>query len=508
MGDAEIPQEQTAERPKKSIGRIRGVYLRVRRPNRVYMEALKLHVPYWFVVAWLLAFASFQIWMNPFGFSDLVQRYTQDISDLLITGPHLYPNTGHEKISAAIIDEETLHATNMPWPWAYGKHAQVLDALLAYKPKAVIVDFLFVDNRSDDTLPDLIAEIRRYQKAKVPLYFEGGIDLPFGENPLRPEIAATGVPILDPSILVYEGVARQYPINGRCYRTKNPENQDCYSLALRVYQDLFHNLKLDTRDGLMEIVWGTKTDPTNVKWMRVKDGDGNLQSCDNEMGFFRRIYLAFFDTSAVLSRCPYTGVIPAQSLIQGADDADVTNLASNRVIFYGASLQGAQDKSFTPVNGLMPNVFVHAMAMDNLISFNGDPETNTVSIWGETLNGTLVQIIATIPVILILAWFHMRTVRRKRKHHGGSEPERDLSATVEYFFEKFIEKAWHYFAFGLGLGAGLLLTRAAGLSVANWVEVVFVSAELAALLLVDAPDAFWGYLHHVVGGEPELEGVR
>ncbi|MEI9929653.1 MAG: hypothetical protein WDM89_03555 [Rhizomicrobium sp.] len=51
-----------------------------------------------------------------------------------------------------------------------------------------------------------------------------------------------------------------------------------------------------------------------------------------------------------------------------------------------------------------------------------------------------------------------------------------------------------------------MLTRAAGLSVANWVEVVFVSAELAALLLVDAPDAFWGYLHHVAGGKPEFGG--
>lgn len=498
--------EQTKEKLKVTVGRIRGVYQRVRRPDRGYMDALKLRVPYWFIVLWLIAFSSFQIWMNPFGFSDLVQRYSQDISDLLITGPYLYPTTGHEKVSAAIIDEETLHTANMPWPWTYSTHARVLDSLLAYKPKAVVIDFLFVDNRLDDTLPDLVAEIRRYQKAGVPIYFEGGIDLPFGENPLRPEIAATGVPILDPSILVYQGVARQYPINGRCYRTKTPENQDCYSLALQVYQDLFHDLKLDSRDGLMEIVWGTRTDPTNDKWMQVKDADGNLRPCHNEMGFFQRIYLAFFDTSAVLARCPYTGVIPVQSLLQGADDDDVTNLAGNRIIFYGASLQGAQDKSYTPVNGLLPNVFVHAMAMDNLISFNGNPETNTVSIGGKTMNGNLVQIIATIPVILILSWFHMRTVRRKRKRHLTGEQERDLSATVEYFFEKFIEKVWHYLAFGLALGVGLLLTRSAGLSVANWVEVVFVSAELAALLLVDAPDAFWGYLHHVAGGEPELGG--
>jgi hypothetical protein len=107
---------------------------------------------------------------------------------------------------------------------------------------------------------------------------------------------------------------------------------------------------------------------------------------------------------------------------------------------------------------------------------------------------------AVLPVILILSWFHWRGLRRKR--HGGDEPERDLSATVQYFFEKAVEKVWHYFAFALALAAGLVLMRLAGLSVANWVEVVFVSAELAALLLVGAPDAFWGYLHHVARGNP------
>jgi hypothetical protein len=78
----------------------------------------------------------------------------------------------------------------------------------------------------------------------------------------------------------------------------------------------------------------------------------------------------------------------------------------------------------------------------------------------------------------------------------------ERSLTFEYVFDKAVEKIWHYLAFGLALGVGLVLTRSAGLSVANWVEVVFVSAELAAMLLVGLPDSIWGYLHHVAGGIP------
>jgi hypothetical protein len=55
------------------------------------------------------------------------------------------------------------------------------------------------------------------------------------------------------------------------------------------------------------------------------------------------------------------------------------------------------------------------------------------------------------------------------------------------------------------LGVGLLLARAVGLSTANWVEVVFVSVELAAMLLVGVPDSMWGYLHHVAGGVPHFD---
>lgn len=499
--DREQPPQ---EKPEPQRGRARRVYQRIRRPDRNHMDALKLRVPYWFVAAWLLAFASFQIWMNPFGFSDLVQRYSQDISDLLITGPYFYGTEGRDAVSVAIIDEDTLHTLQAPWPWKYGDHARALGALLAYHPKAVVVDFLFVDSRADDTLPELVDMIGRYKKEGVPLYFEGGINLPFGENPLRPELAATGVPILDPAIPINSGVARQYNATGRCFNIRPGADGNCPSLALHVFRDVYPQYPLTPLNDKMELVWGTKTAPEN-SWITRTDENGRRVSCFSQIGFFERIYLAFFDPKSVKNICPYTAEFPVVSLMMGADDRDVEKMAADRVVFYGGDLQGAQDKVYTPVNDLLPGVFVHAMAMDNLITYRGNPEQDAVSIGGVVQDGNLVQIIAVIPVILILSWLHMLGVRGKRRR--AKAPEHDLSATLQYFFEKVVEKVWHYLAFALALGMGFVLTKSAGLSVANWVEVVFVSAELAALLLVDAPDAFWGYLHHIAGGNPELQGV-
>lgn len=489
--------------PVKPRGRIARVIERVRRPNREHVEKLKERVPFWFVALVLFGFSVLQIALNPFGFSDLTQRYAQDISNLLITGPYLYPASGRDQVSVALIEEETLHSLQMPWPWNYSAHKQALDAILAYKPKAVVVDFLFVDSRPDESLPDLVDEIVRYRKAGVPLYFEGGTDLPYGEQPLRPELARTGVPILDPTIDVYDGVVRQYPASGHCFGPDGPLPGTCPSLAIRVFHDVFPSRELAPLKGKMELVWGTNTEPTNLKWRKFHDDDGQEHPCTVQAGSFLRIYRAFFDKSTAQSHCPYSGIVPVESLIRGDNDPDIAKLLSGRVVFYGAALEGAQDKSFTPVNGLQANVFVHAMAMDNLITFDGKPYQNVMTVFGMTFSNEPAQVMAIIPVILILSFMHMRRIRARRK---GAHVER--SAFAEWFLDKGVENLWHWLAFFLALGIGLLLALWVGLSVANWVEDVFISVELAAMLLIGLPDSFWGYLHHVAGGDPGGDGFK
>jgi CHASE2 domain-containing sensor protein len=491
---ATIVTEQQVQ-ARRRVGR---VIERARRPDREQMTALRDRVPLWFVFLVLLSFAFIQIELNPFGLSDLIQRYAQDVSNLLITGPYFYGTAGRDSISAAVIDEDTLQTLKMPWPWDYGAHARVLDALLEYHPKAVVVDFLFVDSRPDPTLPQLIEEIHRYQREHVPIYFEGGIHLPYGEAALRPELAATGVTILDPTLPVYNGIARQYNITGECFGSLRPHDEPCLSLALRVFKDIYPQYPLAALHGMMELVWGTSVAPQNAKWITATESSGARKSCRFDVGPLRRIYLAFFDTAAVQNPCPYNAEIPVVSLMEGSDDPDLVALARNRVIFYGGALQGAQDETYTPVNGLLPSVFVHAMALDNLITYKGRPKQNVVTVWGRTLASNPAQIIAIMPVILVLSLLHVRRVRAR----GARQSTHARSAPMEYVIDRVIEHLWHFLAFGLGLAVGLLLTLALGLSVANWVEVVFVSAELAAMLLVGLPDSIWGYLSHVAREAP------
>ena len=187
-----------------------------------------------------------------------------------------------------------------------------------------MVDLLFSDPRKDDTLPELVDEIGRYrQRGRAALFRWRDRSAAEGAPVIRKELIEAGARVVDPTTIVNQGVVRQYPINGRCMNGE-AKGAVCHSLALTVYHDLFSDQPLDVNPaGRMELVWGTHTDPTNAKWMHLKDADGKLHSCDLGIGALRRIYLAFFDPAEVRSRCPYQSVIPIPALLQGGD-ADVT----------------------------------------------------------------------------------------------------------------------------------------------------------------------------------------
>ena len=221
----------------------------------------------------------------------------------------------------------------------------------------------------------------------------------------------------------------------------------CRSLALAVYRDLYPKQPLDINPaGRMEIVWGTKH-RSDQRQMDAPDRCGWHRPSLRSRHRLRSsaIFLAFFDPAEVRSRCPYEGVIPVA--VAAAGRATIPTSPSsrqNRIVFYGAALEGVQDKSFTPVNGMIASVFVHAMALDNLITFDGRPEQNVLTVGG--------------------AHARQQSDPDRRHHPGDPDPHLDPhpqsaqharrrreagsdgGAVLDYLLDKFMEN-------GLALGA-------------------------------------------------------
>src|SRR5262249_48130700 len=59
----------------------------------------------------------------------------------------------------------------------YGEHACILREIRALGPQALMIDFLFVDERrGDPTLRDLREELEAYRAAKIPLFLARPMD--------------------------------------------------------------------------------------------------------------------------------------------------------------------------------------------------------------------------------------------------------------------------------------------------------------------------------------------
>jgi hypothetical protein len=220
--------------PEPETAKKLGFVGRFRHPDETQMRRFAAQTPFLWVYVVVLTIATFQIYADPLGFDGLNERYSQQLVNLTLTGP-LYPNTGRDQVSVALLEDDTLAELDLIWPWPYSEHARALDAILAYEPRAVAVDILFADAREDPSLEQLLFVIERYARFGVPLYFVGS---PNVTPPVRAELSESSASIVAGTIDITEGVARQYPESVSCL---NGNDENCPSLALRIYEDLYEN---------------------------------------------------------------------------------------------------------------------------------------------------------------------------------------------------------------------------------------------------------------------------
>ena len=164
----------------------------------------------------------------------------------------------------------------------------------------------------------------------------------------------------------------------------------------------------------MQTVWGVKAPQLN--WEQADQG---VFCRAQNQWLLRRGYdllIANFlgNPASVRQTCPYPQVIKARDFMDGEfrSDTDVvqafrTALAPEpdgppKIVFYGASLVGARDAVQTPTHGKTPGVFLHAMALDNLLTFGAgyirerdgfDPVLLSLN-WGFALLVAIVSVLS------------------------------------------------------------------------------------------------------------------
>jgi hypothetical protein len=159
------------------------------------------------------------------------------------------------------------------------------------------------------------------------------------------------------------------------------------------------------------VVWGMRAPPA------LGDGINAVQDCQPAktagsrwgllLDMVWRDLWAGFSPEAFerdRERCPFAITIPEQKL-----GRDTVGLLRDRIVLVGANLAGLDDSVASPVHSRLPGVYLHAMALDNLMHYgNAHPRPQEhATLWGlaiAALAALLVAIVLRARMSPIFTW--------------------------------------------------------------------------------------------------------
>lgn len=314
-----------------------------------------------------------------------------------IWGPVLtdtYPTSGRDQITVMLIDDKDLETYAEVWPVSLGFHERRLLELLKYQPKAVFFDIVFLDDRKDPDLDGFIDAACRARRAGIPVFIGSFGNANFTPSNTesrmlarRVEVGGKPAPCIEAAYLNmkidgYDHSVWEYDINvpqlmqdpeGGATRQAAPNNAPAFpSPAARLYQ-VDHTLDANVAAQSMALVWGTASDPRNLEWLNNDLRPGGPGAPCSASWYWYRV-LPFGKATAPI--CPYQQLLPVRTLkgTHGLDGQQLDQAIRAKYVIYGTSLQSNGDVILAPYHGRIAGAFLHAIALDNLLSFEGKPK--------------------------------------------------------------------------------------------------------------------------------------
>lgn len=285
------------------------------------------------------------------GLSSHLNPWSQAVINAAVK--HFYPKDGQKDITVLLFREDNLASLDTHYPVPYQRHADIIEALASYAPRAVFIDFAFVDNRDDQRIRELSAALCTLRDASrstavylaAPVLADGSLDIAPElldcATPVTPEMDAKSG---ESGVLTY--------LHGRAGK----DGHFVPSAAFAMAREQIGPPGKDS--GKLEIVWGKGVAPLNLKWMDCREKE--------DWDLIRDV-LSESPAGSKLP-CPYHRTISVSHLLNSAGDPDIEQALTGRTVFYGAGFRFTGDRVESPVYGEMPGVYLHAMAYDNLLS--------------------------------------------------------------------------------------------------------------------------------------------
>lgn len=297
-----------------------------------------------------------------------------------------YPDGARDQITVLTYDREFLAANDSAWPLSYGDHAAWLLRLAAdplTRPKAILLDISFGQERADPSLPALQEALCAIQnKYKVPVFLAALTSPDTGRLALRrgleevpangtaPCFTLVGVDYLPDPL---DGYAWSYPLSRhlgadgwQAGPASAPGQPFHRSAAMAIAQDVA-KIDLGTETVPMAVVWGLRSaqQPHRPEMLDHCE-PGRFDPRMLVPGVIRELFRIDFPTP-----CPYHRSLSMAQLGELSQE-ELSPYLAGRYVLVGANVPGYNDYANSPIHRLIPGVHLHAMALDNLLTYGSD----------------------------------------------------------------------------------------------------------------------------------------
>lgn len=329
-----------------------------------------------------------------------------------LTG-QFYPGIGQDQITVLTYDRQFLKETGSAWPISYGQHADWVLKIVEDKntrPKAIFMDITFSEAREDSSLPSLMAALCKAKKEyKVDVYLAALASGKDGQLHVRNDLeqgAAEGCFELvsvnykpDP----IDRIAWEYPIYS--YMGKDgwisglpKSEQTSLTSAAAAIAIKSAGIALPEEGESMSVVWGvTNNQPSDDRPdLFAYCRDGEVSYLRLIPGILRDLFVKA-DSRPI---CPYNRTYSVSQLTELPEEQLVA-LLKDKYVLIGAVIPGHNDLVDSPVHGLVPGIYLHAMALDNLLTY-GDEFKRSESWEFPPSNKLLVAGLTAVFVVLVV----------------------------------------------------------------------------------------------------------
>ncbi|MDF0733509.1 CHASE2 domain-containing protein [Pseudomonas entomophila] len=313
--------------------------------------------------------------LDPFGISTSTDEASASwLNRLLASG---YSDKGQQQVVVVLIDDAYLLRNQTFWPLPYSEQSKLFKRLLAYKPGAVFVDLLYthdhsraVPGQAPGMESQLLANVfERYQRQGIALFLANNGTPPDAEDAINtlPRFAEVSTPAL----VSWSDHGNQYPL--AVQTGLGPMETP----ALKLYREYCRrhdcaSLPSDATAAAQRpdiaVQWGLR--PSPLQGQAFDLGDCTLPGLADQ--FLQAVFWKLGNNAQ--ANCTYTLTVSASALeaTDSDDQALLRQLLQGKLVLVGARIAGTGDVTLSPLHGKLAGVYVHAMALDNLVNWGMD----------------------------------------------------------------------------------------------------------------------------------------